>query len=231
MRSLHAILLAALTIVVIAVSVILTASHFGMRNWPTPPMPDTATRLITPTEGAAKVRQRMSDGRDPVEVQVAADAGADVRRDERTARPGTSRRAESGRRSPTRRSTRTGRRSRTSRGDNAGPGSSGGTGTGAATPAQPAAPESTPDTPAAPAAPVTEAGSGDQSQARPDQTPPATSTPAPPLVPLVPVAPVAPQLPPTSGHDDTPQDPSSDGPGHGHRPHRSGTCSTRCSKP
>src|SRR3954471_2075448 len=85
MRSYPAILLAALTVVVIAVSVVLTASHFGMRDWPTPPMPDTATRLITPTEAAAKARERLSKGDDPAEVTIAGDAGADTHRAKRPA--------------------------------------------------------------------------------------------------------------------------------------------------
>src|SRR5215211_316219 len=50
MRSLPAILLALLTAVVIGVSALATMAHFGVRDWPTPPMPDTATRLITRTE-------------------------------------------------------------------------------------------------------------------------------------------------------------------------------------
>ena len=58
MRTLPVILLAALTALVIAVSAVLTASHFGMRDWPTPPMPDTATRLITPTEAAGRTSDR-----------------------------------------------------------------------------------------------------------------------------------------------------------------------------
>src|SRR5215208_3574633 len=93
MRSLPAILLAALTAVVIAVSALLTVSHFGMRDWPTPPMPDTATRLITPTEAATKARERLSKGDDAAEVTIAGDAGAEARRSERPAAGSTSRRA------------------------------------------------------------------------------------------------------------------------------------------
>src|SRR4051812_2720741 len=111
MRSYPAILLAALTVVVIAVSVVLTASHFGMRDWPTPPMPDTATRLITPTEAATKARERLSKGDDPAEVTIAGDAGTDARHSERSAAERSTRRAGTGsRRPPSRRGAHSGRR-------------------------------------------------------------------------------------------------------------------------
>ena len=53
MRTLPAILLAAFTALVILASAILT-TQFGTHDWPTPPTPDTASRLVTPTEGAAR---------------------------------------------------------------------------------------------------------------------------------------------------------------------------------
>src|SRR3954451_4716529 len=154
MRSFPAILLAALTVVVITVSVVLTASHFGMRDWPTPPMPDTAKRLITPTEAAAK-RERLSKGDDPAEVTIAGDAGADSHRVTRPTAQGSTRRAGTrSHRAASRRGDRSGERrsgNRHSGGDQttAQPGDD-----TAATPApsQPATP------PAGPSAPVTEAG-------------------------------------------------------------------------
>src|SRR3954452_3667886 len=96
MRSLPAILLAFLTVVAIAVSAVLTASHFGMRDWPTPPMPDTATRLITPT---AKARERLTKGSDAQEVTIGGDAGAAARPERAAAAPATRRAESSSRRS------------------------------------------------------------------------------------------------------------------------------------
>jgi hypothetical protein len=74
MRSLPVIFLAVLTAAVIGVSAFLTASHFGMRDWPNPPMPDTATRLITPTEAAGRTSDRGGD--DGVDLEVIVDSGA-----------------------------------------------------------------------------------------------------------------------------------------------------------
>ena len=215
MRSFPAILLAALTVVAIAVSALLTASHFGMRDWPTPPMPDTATRLITPTEAVTKARERLSKGDDPAEVTIAGDAGAETRRSERSAAQGTSHRgAKRSRRSGSRRGASSGRRSGESRsgdranhggGDTPAPSADAGT----TAPTQPA-PQ------AAPAAPVTQAGSGEQSQARPDEfaTPPATE-PAIPAPSLPPVDPQLPTAPAPSGEDGSGDD--SPGRGNGRR--------------
>src|SRR5215217_1415904 len=175
MRSLPAILLATLTAVVIAVSAFLTASHFGMRDWPTPPMPDTATRLITPTEAAERARERLSKGGDPVDVKIAVDAGSDAHRTERPEhRAGTSRGGHRGGRSATRRGERSGRRS--------GRRSSGGRRSqGNAHPASPAGDDAAP-TPA-------------EQQPAPQATPAPTTPSTPSLDPVVP------QLP-TGGADD-----------------------------
>jgi hypothetical protein len=188
MRSLPAILLAALTVVVIAISAFLTASHFGMRDWPTPPMPDTATRLITPTEAAERMRERLSKGDDPVEVKIAVDAGSDARRTERPQHRGTgSRTGHRTRRPATRRGDRSGRRS--------GHRSSSGPRSGAnANPAPPAADDAT-GTPAdqqpAPQPAPAEPSTGEQAQARPDDSVmPTLATPTGPTL-----EPVVPQLP------------------------------------
>lgn len=61
MRTLPAILLAALTALVILASAVLT-TQFGMRDWPTPPLPDTATRLVTPAEAAGRATSKLSEG-------------------------------------------------------------------------------------------------------------------------------------------------------------------------
>jgi hypothetical protein len=74
MRSLPAIFLAVLTAVVTGVSAFLTASHFGPRDWPNPPMPDTASRLITPTEAAGRTSDRGGDDGEILDVKVAADS-------------------------------------------------------------------------------------------------------------------------------------------------------------
>jgi len=198
MRTLPAILLAALTAVAIAVSAFVTASHFGMRDWPTPPMPDTATRLITPTEAAAKARERLSKGDDASEVTIAGDAGATTHRAERPAAQRSTHRAgtRSHRAAPQRRSS-TGRPSGERRSGNrnhGGDDASTPAGDDAATPApsQPAAP------PAGPSAPVAEASSGDQAQARPGDSATQPVVPAPSLPPVVPQLPTAPT--PSSGH-------------------------------
>src|SRR5215211_1630770 len=76
MRSLPAILLALLTAVVIGVSALATMAHFGVRDWPTPPMPDTATRLITRTEATDHKVKDQPAGGDPIDVEVVVDTGA-----------------------------------------------------------------------------------------------------------------------------------------------------------
>jgi hypothetical protein len=212
MRSFPAILLAALTVVVIGASALLTASHFGMRDWPTPPMPDTATRLITPTEAATKARERLSKGDDPAEVTIAGDAGAQARRSERPATGATSRRAAT----RTRRGARNGRHSGERRSGHHGDGrhqtppAQSGDDAGTAPPSTPAA------TQPAPAAPVTQAAAGEQTQARPDDTatPPATE-PAIPAPSLPPIVPPLPTTPAPSGDDGSGDD--SPGRGHGRR--------------
>jgi hypothetical protein len=197
MRSLPAILLAALTALVIAASAFLTASHFGMRDWPTPPMPDTATRLITPTEAIERTRDHLSSSDVELELEVAAQAGGDSRRGVRPARRAATRRsANRSRRGSSRRGDRGGRRSGNPRSDDRRSGgrraggrrgaddadtpaqTDGGTGTPAT-----AGPETTPATPAPPVS------SGEQSQARPDEPvaqPPAAPAPTPAPAPVIP---------------------------------------------
>jgi hypothetical protein len=176
MRSLPVILLAALTAVVIAVSAFLTASHFGMRDWPTPPMPDTATRLITPTEAAGRAGDR-ADGDGPG-AEITADAGAstDARRVERSARGGASR----GSADTRQRARRQGTTSRRSRGErrsgtrNEQRGDEGGTTDNEAATEAPA-PQTTE---AAPVPPAPTGTTGGESQARPEETSlPATRPP------------------------------------------------------
>ena len=53
MRTRLAILLIVTIALVIGASVLMT-SHFGMRQWPTAPTPETATRVITPSETAGR---------------------------------------------------------------------------------------------------------------------------------------------------------------------------------
>jgi hypothetical protein len=223
MRSLPAILLATLTALVIAVSVVVTVSHFGMRDWPTPPMPDTATRLITPTEAAEHVRQRMSDADDPVEVKPVGDADSAAPPPERSERLRARTSARSGgthvRRGAARRGSRSGARRRA--GSNPTPPAQ----TSQDDPTTPA-PADGAAAPQAPAPqPVTQASSGDQAQARQDDSPassPAPSPdPAPVTPPALPIDPVVPDLPVDDGGDDEDQDHGREhGHGHGHAPVR-----------
>jgi len=187
MRSLPAILLAALTAVAIAVSAVLMASHFGMRDWPTPPMPDTATRLITPTEAVGRASERDAD--DVVDAEVTADTRADTpRRAARRARGGAATRPEGARRradGPENR--RSGGRSGSRR--------SGGRSNDGRRPANPAGTETAPATTepqpseAAPAPTAPPTGSGGQVQARPDQSTLPETDPPVTLEPIVPVQP------------------------------------------
>jgi hypothetical protein len=211
MRSLPGILLTALTVVAITVSAFLTASHFGMRDWPTPPMPDTASRLITPTEAG----ERLSYGEDPIEAKVAGEAGEDARRSERRTRGNGARRTDRVRRGSSRHGDRSGRRStdRNSANRNAGSRNSDGRNSEPSAPAEDEASTPATDQPTAPqpapATPVTEASSGEQSQARPGTTVTPPAVPAPSLDPVVPD-------PPTGGDDGAS---STDG-GQGERPGR-----------
>lgn len=44
------------TVVALGVATAMIVSgHFGTRDWPTPPVPDTASRLVTPTEAAGRL--------------------------------------------------------------------------------------------------------------------------------------------------------------------------------
>jgi hypothetical protein len=61
MRTRLAILLALTLALAIGASALLT-SQVGMTEWPAAPAPDTATRLITPTEAAGRATDRASDG-------------------------------------------------------------------------------------------------------------------------------------------------------------------------
>jgi hypothetical protein len=188
MRSLPAILLAALTALVIAVSAFLTASHFGMRDWPTPPMPDTATRLITPTEAAGRAGDDVSDD-DPIVLETNAGAGAgEAPRVERRTRRGASRSPQAARRGNVRRGQRSGRRpgdrrASDRRADDGRQTPEAADDSAAASGPEPATPEP------APAAPAT--GTGDQAQARPDDTASPSTQPPPTLEPIVPGVPAA----------------------------------------
>ena len=87
MRTRLAILLAAVVATTIAASALMT-SQLGMRDWPTAPSPDTATRLITPSEAAGRAADATSsDGDGDLVVERAerdhADRGADDRSAER----------------------------------------------------------------------------------------------------------------------------------------------------
>jgi hypothetical protein len=184
MRSLPAILLAALTALVIALTALLTASHFGMRDWPTPPMPDTATRLITPTEAAGRARERVSSGDDAVEVKIAGDAGADARRTERRHRTGGTRhRADRKRRGASRRGERTGRGSSRHEGNRHSNGRRSGNDQAPRTDEP-----GTGGTPSPQPAPAP--NSGEQSQARPDQTTAPSTGQGPALDPILPDLPI-----------------------------------------
>lgn len=61
MRTRLAILLALTVALAIGASALLT-SQVGVMEWPSAPAPDTATRLITPSEAAGRVTERASDG-------------------------------------------------------------------------------------------------------------------------------------------------------------------------
>lgn len=60
MRTRLAILLALTLALAIGASALLT-SQVGVTEWPSAPAPDTATRLITPTEAAGRATERASD--------------------------------------------------------------------------------------------------------------------------------------------------------------------------
>lgn len=187
MRSLPAILLAALTTLVIALSAFVTTSHFGMRDWPTPPMPDTATRLITPTEGAGRAGDDVSDDA-PIVLETPVDAGSgEPRRAERPTPRGASREPRATPRGSVRRGERSGRRSNARRESGRRDGER------RESPERDddsvTAPEPDPSTPEpAPAAPASGAGEG--AQARPDESA-SPSTQAPPTL-----EPIVPDLPP-----------------------------------
>jgi hypothetical protein len=196
MRIRAALLLTAFAILVVAASVIVS-SHFGMRDWPTPPLPDTATRLITPTEAAGRISDRSAGDDDGSARRIAAAGTPRAGRVERRGRGARRRKAADARRGTVRTGDRGGRRgsAHTPAVETTPPASTEGTDESQA-PVEPTTPPTTP----APAAPVVEAGSGDGTQARPQDH-------APPL-PAVPVAP-----------DPTPAPvptPSGDGDGHGH---------------
>ena len=209
MRTLPGILLSVITAAAIAISAVLVASHFGMRDWPTPPMPDTATRLITPTEAAGKVREQITtSGDDPIDVPIASDRGSSA--DRRPAgvandRAGRARRdaSRTGKRRSGRQASgrRSGGKDRPPRGGDA-------TGTGTEDTDDTQAEDDAQATPSpeapAEALPVTPAGA-DQ-QARADD-----STTAEPVAPAVPDLSVVPAVPaPGEDEDDA-------GKGHGHK--------------
>jgi hypothetical protein len=201
MRTRAALLLTAFAILVVAASVIVS-SHFGTRDWPTPPLPDTATRLITPTEAAGRISDRSAGDDHGSARRIAAAGTPRAGRAERSSRGAQRRKAPDTRRGTARTGDRGGRRGSahapavvtTPPASTEGPDDS-------QTPAVPTAPATTP----APAAPVVEAGSGDSTQARPQD--PASSLPAVPAVPVAP-DPTPVPAPAPSGHGD--------GGGHGH---------------
>lgn len=93
MRSRAALLLAVLAVMVIGASVVVT-SHFGMQDWPTPPLPDTATRLISPTEAVGRISD-LRPGRDDSSGRRIVDARTgQTGPPERRGRAGQSRRGE-----------------------------------------------------------------------------------------------------------------------------------------
>lgn len=167
MRTRAALLIAAFAILVVGASAIVT-SHLGGQDWPTPPMPDTATRLITPTEAASSLTDESPAGDDGSSVQRTAHRGG--------RRHGTLERRPRGERPGRAHGTaqRSGRRSGAHR---AGPNRGRGTGAPAPAPQPTPSPPADPDVPdestpvqvdPAPAAPVAGAGADDSSQARPD---------------------------------------------------------------
>jgi hypothetical protein len=102
MRTRLAILLAAVAGLVFAASTVMT-NHLGMRDWPTAPAPDTATRVITPSEAAGRAADPARGGDAPDVAaeraqRVDADGGMG---DDDAARGGTA---------PVRSNDRTGRR-------------------------------------------------------------------------------------------------------------------------
>jgi hypothetical protein len=191
MRTRAALLLAAFAILVLVTSAIVT-SHFGMRDWPTPPLPDTATRLISPTEAVGRLSDRAT-GDDDGSARPTADAGTapagrfehragvPQRRSRATAdRGGSSRRGHSG----TRRGTRHGAGGGTPTGGSTpAPGPSSGDAAGTPATTTPAEPTTTAP---APTAPLVEAGAGDPTQARPQGPDPQVPVPPVPSVPSVP---------------------------------------------
>lgn len=200
MRVRAALLVTAFAILVVVASVTVT-SHLGVRDWPTPPMPDTATRLITPTEVAGRGRDRVADKGDERSVRtVAAAVAVPAARPERVSREGGSQPAHTRPAVRTRRTSvrrpaalNNGRRHTSSAPATPQPVSS--TDRGSRT-------QSTPAPDPAPAAPVAQAnaGSGDGSQARPQDVVPQAAAPAVPAVP-VPAVPTASALTGDSGHD------------------------------
>jgi hypothetical protein len=187
MRPLHAILLAVLTAAVIGVSAFLTVSHFGMRDWPNPPMPDTATRLITPTEAAGRMSDRGGDDGDVVVTVPDSGDGESDRADRRAQR------AQASTRRAPRRSDRRGHRAGSRSGERRS-GNRGGDDRRSADEAGGAAPDSAtpPAQGSTTTAPAGAAGTsaGEDSQARPDQTPPPAAEPPVTLDPIVPNLPV-----------------------------------------
>jgi hypothetical protein len=200
MRTLPAILLAALVALVIIASAVLT-TQFGMRDWPTPPMPDTATRLVTPTEAAGRATEKVTrhkqdtdDETGPTAYSGGGSRAPKVRQGDR--RPTGERRAGRTRRS----ASSAGERPQT-------PAPSIGTeseqtdeGTDAAPAPVPAAPAPVTDGP-----PVVD-GPGQDAQARPQDEP----------VEPAPVEPIAPD----AGGDDDADTSGDDEPGQRHGPIR-----------
>jgi hypothetical protein len=167
MRTRLAILLAAVVAFTLVASALMT-SQLGMRDWPTAPTPDTATRLITPSEAAGRTADASSsDSGD----DTAAESAQRVDADRADGRPGAKRRATT----PVRTHDRE-RRPATDRTD-----------TDEAPEAEPAVTE--PDAPSAPAAtpatgPAVPAPSDDGQHTRDDEQSTAPGVPsAPTLVP------------------------------------------------
>jgi len=180
MRTLPALLLAAFVTLVIVASATL-ATQFGGADWPTPPTPDTATRLITPTEAAGRAtddvtsyeRGRKSTG--PIADRTTRRESRS--RSERRGGRGTAARP----RGNVRREGGSAPRQRTPREDNrsSSPEADEPTQTEESTETAPA-----PQAPAAPVDPIPPVAGvepdGNDSQARPQDPPAVPSAPAPP---------------------------------------------------
>jgi hypothetical protein len=186
-----------------------------MRDWPTPPLPDTATRLITPTEAVGRLSDRAT-GDDDGSANQAVGVGTPRTAPVVGANRGAQRRSAAAVRHGKARSgghNGTGGRTpaTTPTPAPATGGGNAGSAPAATAPATPAAPSP------APIAPVIEAGSAAPTQARPQDGTPQVSVPQVPASPVqVPSVPALSQSPVT-GTDDGSSDGNGRRSGHGHR--------------